>query len=76
MGTALYNELIEVPCIPCLRKQDQVQTVTVTGHGNIQDGGDSDEETRPLIRKNQDPKVWVPIVIDFGMNCDQKKKQQ
>lgn len=57
MGTALYNELIEVPCIPCLRKQDQVQTVTVTGHGNIQDGGDSDEEKRPLIRKNQDPKV-------------------
>ncbi|XP_063426229.1 solute carrier family 35 member F6-like [Mytilus trossulus] len=53
IGTALYNELVVVPCIPCLRKPVPVQEVNVEApnRGNIQYASDSDDDiTRPLLR--------------------------
>lgn len=53
IGTALYNELVVVPCIPCLRKPDQIVEVDAdkSHHGNIQYGSDSDDDvTQPLIQ--------------------------
>ncbi|XP_052106885.1 solute carrier family 35 member F6-like isoform X1 [Mytilus californianus] len=53
IGTALYNELVVVPCIPCLRKPVPIQEVDVeTPHrGNIQYASDSDDDiTRPLLQ--------------------------
>ncbi|KAK3597431.1 hypothetical protein CHS0354_040171 [Potamilus streckersoni] len=46
IGTSLYNQLIHVECIPCLRKEPQEMKTIVNprGHQNIQDS-DGDEQS-------------------------------
>ncbi|XP_023930700.1 solute carrier family 35 member F6 [Lingula anatina] len=51
IGTALYNELVEVQCIPCLRKPSQeMEEITPKNPRHIQDAAKIDE-TSPLLEE-------------------------
>ncbi|KAK3092644.1 hypothetical protein FSP39_005347 [Pinctada imbricata] len=54
IGTALYNGLIHVECIPCLRRPaEELEDVTVKvpeNRGNIQYTSDYDDDTNPTER--------------------------
>ena len=47
IGTALYNELMDVPCVECLRKSQPERRPPV--QGSIQAADDVEEETRGLL---------------------------
>ncbi|CAL1536291.1 unnamed protein product [Lymnaea stagnalis] len=66
IGTALYNQLMDVPCVPWCTKEQEMQEFPSAVQSSVQEGGDYEEsynsmaeENSPLIKSRSQGKAAV-----------------